>query len=86
MTRPDAPLALTLLGAASLAGAAVCGDLAWLHMRWTAETYGAICGQGALAHCPACPAAVALLIAGLSFLAAAASARLRTSKVRSAGR
>lgn len=82
MIRSTPPGALTLAGAASLAGAALSGEAAWLHMRWTAQAYGAICGQAGIVHCPACPAALALAAAGLAFLAAAARRRALAARSR----
>ena len=72
MIRPTARSALTFASALSLLGSAVCGEIALLHMRWMAQTYGAICGAGDLPHCAACTASVSLLMAGLALLAAAA--------------
>lgn len=69
--------ALPAAGLLLLLAAAVSAEAAWLHMRTLAATYGAICGSGGLAHCPACPAAVALLGAGLACLALAAAQRVR---------
>ena len=65
---------LTLAGAAALFGAAVSGEIAWLHMRWMAQTYGTICGAEGVPHCAACPSAIGLLALGLSLLAVAAGA------------
>lgn len=92
MARPTPRSILTVAGALSLAGAAVSGEIAVLHMRWMAQAYGAICGSEGLPHCAACPTAVGLLMAGLAFLAAAAKERPATirssvrSSVRSFGR
>jgi len=55
-----------------LIGAAlVFAEVAWMHMRGLAKTYGVICGSGpgVLAHCPACPASALLFAAGLAALA-----------------
>lgn len=85
MTRPPAHTLLTMAGALCLVGAAISAEIAWLHMRWLAATYGVICGQSpSLTHCAACPTAVALLAGGLGFLALAL--RARPAKVRSAAR
>lgn len=75
---------LTIAGALSLVGAAVSGEVAVQHMRWTAATYGAICGADGVPHCAACPTAVGLLMVGLAFLAAAAGERC--APLRSPGR
>lgn len=79
---------LAIAGAASLIGAAVSGEIAVVHMRWMAQTYGAICGSEGLPHCAACPTAVGLLMSGLALLAAAAGERRRLigSRVSSRGR
>lgn len=71
MTPRNLRAAFVLAGVASLGAAAVSAEIAWLHMRWVAAAYGMICGAGAVGHCPACPAAVGLLAAGLALLAAA---------------
>jgi hypothetical protein len=57
---------LTLGGVVATAAAAVSAEIAWLHMDWTLQTYGVLCGAG-VDHCPACPAAAlsAALGAGL---------------------
>jgi len=63
---------LRLAGAAALAGAAIAGEIGWLHMRWVRATYGVLCGDAPFAHCAACPTALALLAAGLALLSLAA--------------
>jgi len=65
-------------GIALIGAALLSADLAWLHMRSLAQTYGAICGSGpgAMAHCAACYASVAFLAAGAAALAWAGELRL----------
>ena len=75
MARFNPRSVLTLTGAASLFGAAVSAEIAWLHMHGLAATYGVICGSGATPHCAACPAAMGLLAMGLAALAGAAGTR-----------
>jgi len=67
-----------------LIGAAVVfAEVAWMHMRSVAKTYGVICGSGpgVLAHCPACPASGLLFAAGLAALALP-RARLQAVRAR----
>lgn len=70
MSPNDASRALRSAGIVLLAGAALAGVAAWLHMRAVALAYGVICGgeAGALAHCAACYAALGLLSAGIAAL------------------
>lgn len=75
---------LVLAGVATLGGAALSGEIAWLHMRWMAATYGAICGSQGLPHCAACPTAAGLLALSLALFAAAA--RPAPAAVRRRGR
>lgn len=74
MSPKDASRALLGAGIALLAGAALAGVAAGLHMRALMLAYGVICGSGggALAHCPACYASLSLLSAGLAALALSA--------------
>jgi len=65
---------LTVGGVIGVAAAAVCAEVAWLHMDWTLRTYGVICGAG-IAHCPACPAAVLFAVAGAGLMIAGRRAR-----------
>jgi hypothetical protein len=66
---------LTLLGVLLLGLGAIAAEGAWLHMAWLARTYGRVCGQAGFAHCPACPATLALIGSGLALLAAASAGR-----------
>jgi len=79
MTPRFPPGDLVALSAASLTGAALMASLAWAHMSALHAAYGTICGSamGLTAHCPACYAAVALLVLGLTSLTLARTARRR---------
>lgn len=76
---------LTLAGAASLGAAALSAEIAWLHMRWAAATYGVVCGQDGIGHCAACPTALGLAGLGLGLLAARLGPSRATASVRSSG-
>jgi hypothetical protein len=55
-------------GLVLIGGALLSAEAAWLHMRAFVQTYGVLCGSGALAHCPACDASVGLFAAGAAAL------------------
>lgn len=75
MTRRISPGDLIALSVAALTAAMLTAALAWTHMS-ALHAYGPICGIGAdVAHCPACYAAVALLLLGLSSIALARTVR-----------
>ena len=84
MTPRFPPGDLIALSVVSMTGAALMALLAWAQMFVSHAAYGVVCGSqaGLLAHCPACYAAVALLVLGLSSLALAASARRRVLPAR----
>ena len=56
---------MTAAGAASLVGAALSGEMAWLATR----DLGVICGAAGQSHCPWLLAAAGLLTLGLALLA-----------------
>lgn len=60
-----------LSGTLLIGAGVVFAELAWAHMRSLTQIYGVICGSGSgvLAHCPACAASGALIVAGLAALA-----------------
>ncbi len=64
---------------ALMTGATLVMLLALAQMSAFRSAYGVVCGSqaGLLARCPACHAAVALVLLALSFLALAASPRRR---------
>jgi hypothetical protein len=78
MTSPT-PRDLFALSAVSMSGAVLMAAIAWAHMRALDAAYGQICGQGGefLAHCPACPGAVAFAGVGALSLGLAQAARRR---------
>ncbi len=78
---------LVVLSAVLLTGAALMASLAWAHMSALRAAYGPVCGSdtGRLAHCPACYAAVALFLLGLTSLALARTMRPQPAP-RRAGR
>lgn len=58
-----------IAGLTAWVAAALSAEYAWLHARSTAALYGALCGEGPLAHCAACYAAPMLALAGAGLLA-----------------
>ena len=58
-----------IAGLTAWVAAALSAEYAWLHARSTEALYGAICGEGPLAHCAACYAAPMLALAGAGLLA-----------------
>jgi hypothetical protein len=66
-------------------GGLLFADVAWLHMRSLALTYGVICGSdaGAAAHCPLCYASVLLLAAGAAAFGLAEAGQRSPLQVRS---
>ncbi|MEH6678310.1 hypothetical protein [Phenylobacterium sp.] len=58
-----------IAGLTAWVAAALSAEYAWLHARSTEALYGAMCGEGPLAHCAACYAAPMLALAGAGLLA-----------------
>jgi hypothetical protein len=75
---------LLALGAVSITGGALAASLAWVHMHAFQVVCGDVCGSdaGLLTHCPACYAAAALLVLGLTFVALAQAAPRRPLPAR----